>query len=87
MIQTSGLTKKFGDITAVEDVDLAVERGDIHGFVGHNGAGKTTTMKMLTGLITPTSGEARIGDEPAGARARRPNRSATRRRTPSSTSR
>ena len=69
MIQTSGLTKEFGDITAVEDVDHAVERGDIHGFVGHNGAGKTTTMKMLTGLITPTSGEARIGDEPAGTRA------------------
>lgn len=69
MIETSGLTKEFGDITAVEGVDLAVGRGDIHGFVGHNGAGKTTTMKMLTGLVTPTSGEARIGGEPAGTRA------------------
>ena len=69
MIETSGLTKAYGDVTAVEDVDLTVENGDIHGFVGHNGAGKTTTMQMLTGLVTPTSGEAYIGDDPAGTRA------------------
>lgn len=69
MIETSGLTKVYGDVTAVEDVDLTVENGDIHGFVGHNGAGKTTTMQMLTGLVTPTSGEAYIGGDPAGTRA------------------
>lgn len=69
MIETSGLTKAYGDVTAVEDVDLTVENGDIHGFVGHNGAGKTTTMQMLTGLVTPTSGEAYIGGDPAGTRA------------------
>jgi ABC-2 type transport system ATP-binding protein len=69
MIETSGLTKEYGDVTAVTNVDLTVERGDIHGFVGHNGAGKTTTMQMLTGLVTPTRGEAYIGGDPAGTRA------------------
>ena len=69
MIESRGLTKEFGDVTAVMDVDLTVERGDIHGFVGHNGAGKTTTMQMLTGLVTPTSGEAYIDGEAAGTRA------------------
>jgi ABC-type multidrug transport system ATPase subunit len=69
MIEARGLTKKYGDITAIEDVDLTVEDGDIHGFVGHNGAGKTTTMQMLAGLVTPTAGEAYIGGEPAGTRA------------------
>lgn len=68
MIETHELTKEFGDVTAVEDIDLTVERGDIHGFVGHNGAGKTTTMQMLTGLVTPTRGEAYIGGEAAGSR-------------------
>lgn len=69
MIETHELTKEFGDVIAVEDVELTVERGDIHGFVGHNGAGKTTTMQMLTGLVTPTRGEAYIGGEAAGSRA------------------
>jgi len=69
MIETSGLTKEYGDVTAVEDVDLTVEEGDIHGFVGHNGAGKSTTMQMLVGLVTPTRGEASIGGEPAGTLA------------------
>lgn len=69
MIDASGLTKEYGDITAIEGVDLTVERGEIHGFVGHNGAGKTTTMQILTGLVTPTHGEAYIGGETAGTRA------------------
>ncbi|WP_311170180.1 ABC transporter ATP-binding protein [Halobellus ordinarius] len=69
MIETSGLTKEYGDVTAVTNVDLTVDRGDIHGFVGHNGAGKTTTMQMLTGLVTPTRGEAYIGGDPVGTRA------------------
>ena len=69
VIETRGLTKEYGDVTAVTDVDLTVEDGDIHGFVGHNGAGKTTTMQMLTGLVTPTRGEVYIGGDPAGTRA------------------
>ena len=69
MIETSGLTKSYGDVTAIEGVDLTVERGEIHGFVGHNGAGKTTTMQILTGLVSPTHGEAYIGGEAAGTRA------------------
>ena len=69
VIETRGLTKEYGDVTAVTDIDLTVENGEIHGFVGHNGAGKTTTMQMLTGLVTPTRGEAYIGGDPAGTRA------------------
>jgi ABC-2 type transport system ATP-binding protein len=69
VIETRGLTKEYGDVTAVTDVDLTVEDGEIHGFVGHNGAGKTTTMQMLTGLVTPTRGEAYIGGDPAGTQA------------------
>ena len=69
MIETTDLTKEYGDVTAVEGVDLRVERGEIHGFVGHNGAGKSTTMQMLMGLVTPTRGEAHIAGEPAGSLA------------------
>ena len=71
MIETRNLTKRYGDVTAVEGVDLTVEEGAIHGFVGHNGAGKSTTMQMLVGLVTPTEGEAYVGDEPAGSLAAR----------------
>ena len=67
MIETTDLTKEYGDVTAVEGIDLRVERGDIHGFVGHNGAGKSTTMQMLMGLVTPTRGEVYIDGEPAGS--------------------
>lgn len=59
-IEASGLVMKFGDFTAVDHVDFRIERGEIFGFLGSNGCGKTTTMKMLTGLLTPTEGEARI---------------------------
>jgi ABC-2 type transport system ATP-binding protein len=66
MIETTNLTKRYGDVTAVDGIDLEVERGEIHGFVGHNGAGKSTTMRMLVGLARPTAGEARIDGTPAG---------------------
>ncbi len=54
------LTKRFGDFTAVDAVSFEVARGEIFGFLGPNGAGKTTTIKMLTGLVTPTSGRGRV---------------------------
>ncbi|NPV54212.1 MAG: ABC transporter ATP-binding protein [Firmicutes bacterium] len=60
MIQTIGLTKDYGDFTAVKDLNLHVEKGEIYGFLGPNGAGKTTTILMLLGLVKPTRGEVRL---------------------------
>ncbi len=60
MIITEQLTKRFGAITAVEDLNLRVESGEILGFLGPNGAGKSTTMKMLTGFLRPSSGKVSI---------------------------
>jgi len=62
MIQLSNVTKQFGTNTAVCDVSFSAKRGDIIGFLGPNGAGKTTTMRMLLGLIAPTSGTVAIHD-------------------------
>ena len=58
IIRTDNLTKHFGKIHAVEDVSLTIGKGEIYGFLGLNGAGKTTTIRMLLGMIRPTSGEA-----------------------------
>ena len=60
VIEARGLTMRFGDFTAVDHVDFRIERGEIFGFLGSNGCGKTTTMKMLTGLLIATEGEARL---------------------------
>lgn len=60
MIKAFNLTKKFGDFTAVDRVNLDVKPGEIFGFLGPNGAGKTTTIKMLTGVLRPTSGSIEI---------------------------
>jgi len=60
MIHTENLTKKFGTVTAVENLSLDVREGEVFGFLGPNGAGKTTTVRMLTSLIGPTSGKAVI---------------------------
>jgi ABC-2 type transport system ATP-binding protein len=60
-ITATNLTKKFGDFTAVNAISFDVKRGEIFGFLGANGAGKTTAIRMLTGLLKPTSGEACIG--------------------------
>jgi len=60
VITTSGLAKHYGDVRAVEDLALDVRPGEIYGFLGRNGAGKTTTIRMLLGLIRPTSGEVRL---------------------------
>ncbi len=59
-IETNGLTKIYGQQIAVDHLDLTVERGEIFGFLGPNGAGKTTTMRMLLGLVKPSSGHARV---------------------------
>jgi ribosome-dependent ATPase len=59
-IDAKGLTKRFGDFTAVDHVSLSIERGEIFGFLGSNGCGKSTTMKMLTGLLPPTEGSATL---------------------------
>lgn len=58
MIKTEKLTKKFGEITAVESLDLEIREGEVFGFLGPNGAGKTTTVRMLTSLIAPSRGKA-----------------------------
>jgi ribosome-dependent ATPase len=62
-IESHGLTQRFGDFTAVDHVNFRIERGEIFGFLGSNGCGKTTTMKMLTGLLPPTEGEALLFGE------------------------
>ncbi|PNS42560.1 ABC transporter ATP-binding protein [Mesotoga sp. B105.6.4] len=60
MIEAFDLTRRFGDLTAVDNLNLRVSSGEIYGFLGPNGAGKTTTIKMLTGVIAPSSGSIRI---------------------------
>ena len=59
-VETSGLRKAFGDVVAVDNLDLEVEAGSLFGFLGPNGAGKSTTIKILTGMMQPSSGTARI---------------------------
>ncbi len=63
-IEARGLTMRFGDFTAVEDVSFRIERGEIFGFLGSNGCGKTTTMKMLTGLLPASEGQAWLFGQP-----------------------
>jgi ABC-type multidrug transport system ATPase subunit len=68
VIETRGLTKRYGDaIVAVDDLELRVRRGEVYGFLGPNGAGKTTTLRMLLGLVKPTSGEATVLGAAPGA--------------------
>jgi ABC-2 type transport system ATP-binding protein len=59
-VEARGLVKQYGRITAVDNVDLTVNRGDVYGFLGPNGAGKTTTLRMMLGLIYPTAGSVRL---------------------------
>ncbi|MFN2138616.1 MAG: ABC transporter ATP-binding protein [Candidatus Promineifilaceae bacterium] len=68
-IETTGLSKKYGDVTAVADLSLHVAQGEIYAFLGLNGAGKTTTIRMLLGLVGPTAGSAAVlGERVAGGR-------------------
>lgn len=69
----SGLVKRFGAVTAVNDISFSVPEGELFGFLGPNGAGKTTTIRMLTGLLTPDTGHISIGGidvrkDPIGAK-------------------
>jgi ABC-2 type transport system ATP-binding protein len=64
VIEARGLTKRFGDLVAVDHVSFTIERGSIVGFLGSNGAGKTTTLRMLLGLIAPSEGTATIDGRP-----------------------
>ena len=74
VIETTNLTRRFGEVTAVDRLSLTVQAGEIFGFLGHNGAGKTTTVRLLNGVLTPGGGTTRVlGMTPAveGARLRR----------------
>lgn len=70
VITARGLTRRFGDFVAVDRVDFTIGRGEIFGFLGSNGCGKSTTMKMLTGLLPISSGEAQLFGKPVDARNR-----------------
>jgi len=70
VITTRALTKRYGDLRAVDDVDLDVREGDVYGFLGANGSGKTTTVRMLLGLVLPTSGQAEVLGQPMPASRR-----------------
>jgi ABC-2 type transport system ATP-binding protein len=75
MIEVSHLTRRYGDLTAVDDVSFVIGRGEVVGLLGHNGAGKTTIMKMMTGFLEPSGGTVRfdgleIGRDTAAIQAR-----------------
>jgi len=69
IITTHKLSKRYGDVLAVDELDLAVNRGEVYGLLGPNGAGKTTTLRMLLGLVRPTAGTAKVLNAPPGAQA------------------
>src|SRR6266566_2962697 len=70
IVETHGLTKRYGSrVLAVSSVDMSVRRGEVYGFLGPNGAGKTTTLRMLVGLIRPTSGTATVVGHAPGSPA------------------
>ena len=70
VIQTSGLTKRFGKNVAVDNLSMEVRRGRVYGLLGPNGSGKTTTMGMLLGLLRPTAGNFSLFGSTAGTRNR-----------------
>src|SRR5262247_1800157 len=74
MIEISRLSKRYGALTAVDDISFNVEAGQVLGFLGPNGAGKSTTMKMVTGFLTPSAGTVRVCghdvlDDPVAAKS------------------
>ena len=62
IIAVDGLTRRFGDVVAVDGLTLEIHPGEVFGFLGHNGAGKTTTVRLLNGLLSPDSGTVRVLD-------------------------
>src|SRR5262245_6314447 len=70
-IETNALRKVFGDNAAVRGLSLQIKQGEVFGFLGPNGAGKTTSIKMLLGLVAPTSGSATLLGKPLGDRVAR----------------
>lgn len=64
MLEISHVTRRFGDLTALDDVSFTVPDGQFTGFVGGNGAGKTTTMRIVMGVLAPTAGEVRWNGSP-----------------------
>ncbi len=72
VIETSGLSKSFGPVCAVDSVSLRVRQGEIYGFVGLNGAGKTTTIRALLGMVRPSSGSVKVMGQPVGPNGRGP---------------
>src|SRR5690606_8138038 len=72
VVVTDGLTKRYGERAAVDAVSLTVRQGEVYGFLGPNGAGKTTTLRMLLGLVRPTSGSATVLGHPPGSPAALP---------------
>jgi ABC-2 type transport system ATP-binding protein len=84
VIVTEGLTRRFGELTAVDSLNLTVYPGEVLGFLGHNGAGKTTTVRLLNGVLTPSAGQARVlGLDPATAGATLRRRTGVLTETPS----
>ena len=86
-VEVRGLVKRYGELTAVDGVDLTVNAGDVYGYLGPNGAGKTTSLRMMLGLIRPTAGTVRLfGRDPQAERRARsrasPASSRRRRSTP-----
>jgi ABC-2 type transport system ATP-binding protein len=71
-VQTFGVTRRYGDVVAVDGLDLTVARGEIYGFLGLNGAGKTTTIRMLLGMVRPTAGRVTLLGEPVRRGGRGP---------------
>lgn len=72
VIETSNLSKLYGDVQAVKDVSLQVKQGEIFGFLGLNGAGKTTTIRMLLGMIRPSEGNVKMLGQALGPGGRGP---------------
>ena len=74
MILTEGLTKKYQDVLALDHLNLDIGEGEIFGYIGPNGAGKSTTIRILSGLMRPTSGSAQVADVDVAHRAPRSHR-------------
>ena len=75
MIKVSHLTKRYGDITAVDDISFDIRKGELFGFLGPNGAGKTSTINMIIGLSRPSAGTITVDGIDAASRTKRPRRS------------